>query len=332
MTSEASVQDDLILQGLTDRGTPLRRAWRFTTRFLRLQPGGAIGIVIIVIVGLGAAFAPQINTIGGGERSIRSVWQQEGFEAIERGETPERDIAGVNFVLQPPGPDWWLGTNRTGQDLWSRVVYGARPALMIGIGAVGVAIVVATALSLAMGFLKGVVDGLLLRIIEIIIAVPGILWLILFTTALDRSIPVLIFAIAFTFSPLTTLVLRGNVIQESASTYAESARVVGASSVRIMFRHILPNLLPLVIVNASIIIPAAILAEAGLSFLGLGLDPLIPSWGADIGPNARAYFQTAWWLPVFPGVALSLTVLAFNFLGDSLRDVLDPRLRGSGLV
>ena len=332
MTSEASVQDDLALQGLTERGTALGRAWTFTKRFIRLQPGGTIGIVIIVIVGLGAAFAPQINTIGAGERGIRSVWQQEAREAVERGETPEREVSGVNFVLQPPGPDWWLGTNRTGQDLWSRVVYGARPALMIGIGAVGVAIVVATALSLAMGFLKGVVDGLLLRVIEIIIAVPGILWLILFTTAFDRSIPVLIFAIAFTFSPLTTLVLRGNVIQESASTYAESARVVGASSVRIMFRHILPNLLPLVIVNASIIIPAAILAEAGLSFLGLGLDPLIPSWGADIGPNARAYFQTAWWLPVFPGLALSLTVLAFNFLGDSLRDVLDPRLRGSGLV
>ncbi len=321
MTSAAPVQEDLALQGLADQRTRLERAWAFTTRFLRLQPGGSIGIVIILIVGLGAAFAPELNTAGEGQRGIRSVWRDEG-----------REISGVNFVLQPPGPDWWMGTNRTGQDLWSRVVYGARPALMIGIGAVGVAIVVATALSLAMGFLKGIVDGLLLRIIEIIIAVPGILWLILFTTALDRSIPVLIFAIAFTFSPLTTLVLRGNVIQESASTYAESARVVGASSVRIMFRHILPNLLPLVIVNASIIIPAAILAEAGLSFLGLGLDPLIPSWGADIGPNARAYFQTAWWLPVFPGIALSLTVLAFNFLGDSLRDVLDPRLRGSGLV
>ena len=99
-----------------------------------------------------------------------------------------------------------------------------------------------------------------------------------------------------------------------------------------MLRHILPNLLPLAIVNASIIIPAAILAEAGLAFLGFGLPPPSPSWGADIGPNARAYFQTAWWLPVFPGIALSLTVLAFNFLGDSLRDVLDPRLRGSGLV
>ncbi len=320
MTSAPTVQDDLDLTGIDDRSA-IASAWAFVKRFVRLQPGGAIGIVIIMVIGLAAAFAPYINTAGEGERGIRSVWRDDG-----------REISGVNFVLQPPGPDWWLGTNRTGQDLWSRVVYGARPALMIGIGAVGVAIVVATSLSLAMGFLQGVVDGLLLRIIEVIIAVPGILWLILFTTALDRSIPVLIFAIAFTFSPLTTLVLRGNVIQESASTYAESARVVGASSMRIMFRHILPNLLPLAIVNASIIIPAAILAEAGLSFLGLGLDPLIPSWGADIGPNARAYFQTAWWLPVFPGLALSLTVLAFNFLGDSLRDVLDPRLRGSGLI
>jgi len=321
MTSATTVPDELGFGPLPDESTVLSRTWTFISRFVRLQPGGTLGIVIIVIVGLGAAFAPYLNTAGEGERGIRSVWRDDG-----------REISGVNFVLQPPGPDWWMGTNRTGQDLWSRVVYGARPALLIGIGAVGVAIVAAVTLSLAMGFLKGAVDALLLRLIEIIIAVPGILWLILFTTAVDRSVPVLVFAIAFTFSPLTTLVLRGNVIQESASTYAESARVVGASSVRIMFRHILPNLLPLAIVNASIIIPAAILAEAGLSFLGLGLDPLIPSWGADIGPNARAYFQTAWWLPVFPGVALSLTVLAFNFLGDSLRDVLDPRLRGSGLV
>ena len=312
--------------------SPLLGAWSFAKRFVRLQPGGTIGIIIIVIMGLVAAFAPHLNTIGAGESNIRAVWQKEARDAIERGETPERNVSEYTFVRQPPGRDWWMGTNRGAQDMWSRVVYGARPALMMGLGAVSVAIVVAATLSLAMGFLKGIVDGLLLRIMEIIIAVPGILWLILFTTALDRSIPVLIFAIAFTFSPLTTLVLRGNVIQESASTYAESARVVGASSIRIMFRHILPNLLPLVIVNASIIIPAAILAEAGLSFLGLGLDPQIPSWGADLGPRSRADFQVAWWLPVFPGLALSLTVLAFNFLGDSLRDVLDPRLRGSGLI
>ncbi len=319
--SETTVQEDLTYEALLDERSRASRMWTSTLRFIRLQPGGAFGIVIIVIVGTAAIFAPLLWTSGEGERSIRSVWRDEG-----------REISGINFVLQPPSSNWWLGTNRPGQDVWSRVIYGARPALMIGLGAVGIAIVAAGILSLAMGFMKGVVDALLLRVLEVIIAVPGILWLILLTTAVDRSITVLLFAIAFTFTPLTTLVLRGNVIQESASTYAESARVVGASSARIMFRHILPNLLPLAIVNASIIIPAAILAEAGLTFLGLGLDPLIPSWGVDIGPNARAYFQTAWWLPVFPGLALSMTVLAFNFLGDSLRDVLDPRLRGSGLV
>ena len=320
MTSAAATQDDLGLE-IPDRGTRLARSWTTIKRFIRLQPGGSISIIIILVVASAAIFAPYLNTAGEGERGIRSVWRDEG-----------REIQGVNFVLQPPSSDWWMGTNRTGQDLWSRVIYGSRPALMIGVGAVAVAIVAATTLSLTMGFMQGFVDAILLRLIEIIIAVPGIIWLLLFTTALGRGIPILVFAIAFTFSPLTTLVLRGNVIQEAASTYAESARVVGASSPRIMFRHILPNLLPLAIVNASIIIPAAILAEAGLTFLGLGLDPLIPSWGADIGPNARAYFQTAWWLPIFPGVALSLTVLAFNFVGDSLRDVLDPRLRGSGLV
>ena len=183
-----------------------------------------------------------------------------------------------------------------------------------------------------MGLLRGFVDAFLLRIIEAGIAVPGILWLILFTTAIDRSLPVLVVAVALAFAPLTTLVLRGNVLQEASTAYVEAARVIGASNVRIMVRHILPNLAPLAIVNASIIIPAAIMTEAGLSFLGFGLPPPAPSWGVDIGPSARAYFYVAWWLPVFPGLALSLTVLAFNFLGDTLRDVLDPRLRGSGLI
>ena len=283
-------------------------------RFIRLQPLGTFGIIFILIIVVAAIFAPWLNTTG------------EGRSRVER---PE----GVSsIILQGPGPNWWMGTNRGGLDVWSRVLYGTRPALMIGIGAVGISIVAATALALAMGYLKGAVDTLLSRLIEIIIAIPGLLWLILFTAAFERSVTVIMFAIAFIFTPLTTLVLRGNVIQEAASTYAESARVVGSSNLRIMFRHILPNLLPLAIVNASIIIPAAILAEAGLSFLGLGLDPTDPSWGVDIGPNSRAFLTRAPWLVVFPGAALALTVLAFNFLGDSIRDTLDPRLRGSGLI
>ncbi len=279
---------------------------RATWRFVRSQPLGAFGFTIILFVAIAAVFAPHLNTV-----------DPEAF--------------GRDF-LQGPSDDYWMGTNRKGQDLWSRVLYGTRPTLMIGIGAVGISMVVAVTLSLAAGHFKGFIDHLVSRLIEVLVAVPGLLWLILFTTAVDRSITTLMFAIAFTFTPLTTRVLRGNVIQESASTYAESARVVGASNLRIMFRHILPNLLPLAIVNASIIIPAAILSEAGLSFLGLGLEPGTPSWGVDLGPNARSYFASGWWLPVFPGLALSVTVLAFNFFGDSLRDVLDPRLRGSGLI
>ena len=289
-------------------------------RFVRLQPGGTFGIIFILLIVVAAIFAPHLKTIGEGERDVRRIAIAEGRQLDSTG------------YLQPPNSDWWLGTNSAGQDVWSRVIYGARPALLIGVGSVGIAMTVAVVLSLAMGFMKGFVDAFLLRLIETGIAVPGLVWLILFTTAIDRSLPVIMVAVALAFAPLTTLVLRGNVLQEAGTQYVEAARVIGASNLRIMAYHILPNLLPLAIVNASIIVPAAIMTEAGLAFLGFGLPPPSPSWGVDIGPSARAYFYLAWWLPVFPGIALSLTVLAFNFLGDSLRDVLDPRMRGSGLV
>ena len=318
MTRAATGQDDLGLAG--ERGAALSRRWRAATRFARLQPGGTFGIIVILAVVVAAIFAPYLKTIGDGERDVRRIAIAEGKQLDSTG------------YLQPPNSDWWFGTNSAGQDMWSRVIYGTRPTLIIGVGAVGIAMTVAIALALSMGFLRGFVDAFLLRILETGIAVPGLLWLILFTTALGRSLPVIVVAVSLAFAPLTTLVLRGNVLQEASTAYVEAARVIGASNARIMLRHILPNLLPLAIVNASIIIPAAIMAEAGLAFLGFGLPPPSPSWGVDIGPTARAYFYTAWWLPVFPGVALSLTVLAFNFLGDSLRDVLDPRLRGSGLV
>ena len=303
-----------------ERGPLPGRALRGAARFARLQPGGAFGGAVILLVVVAAIFAPHLKTIGEGERDVRRVALAQGKQLDSTG------------YLQPPDSIWWFGTNSAGQDVWSRVIYGTRPALFIGVGSVGIAMTVALTLALAMGFLKGFVDLILLRILETGIAVPGLLWLILFTTAIDRSLPVIMVAVALAFAPLTTLVLRGNVLQEASTAYVEAARVVGASNTRIMLRHILPNLLPLAIVNASIIIPAAIMTEAGLAFLGFGLPPPSPSWGVDIGPSARAYFYTAWWLPIFPGIALSLTVLAFNFLGDSLRDMLDPRLRGSGLV
>ena len=318
--TEALTEREFGLGPAEKQGTRLSRGLRASARFVRTQPGGAFGLAVILMVVVAAIFAPYLKTIGEGERDVRRI-------AIAQGK--QLDSTGY---LQPPNSDWWFGTSSAGQDMWSRVIYGARPALIIGAGSVGIAMTIAVALALAMGLLRGFVDAFLLRIIEAGIAVPGILWLILFTTAIDRSLPVLVVAVALAFAPLTTLVLRGNVLQEASTAYVEAARVIGASNLRIMVRHILPNLAPLAIVNASIIIPAAIMTEAGLSFLGFGLPPPAPSWGVDIGPSARAYFYVAWWLPVFPGLALSLTVLAFNFLGDTLRDVLDPRLRGSGLI
>lgn len=320
MTTATPGREDLGLGPALERGPVLARGGRAVWRFVRLQPGGTFGIIVILMVVVAAIFAPYLKTIGEGERDVRRIALAEGRQLDSTG------------YLQPPNSDWWFGTSSAGQDMWSRVIYGARPALIIGVGSVGIAMTVAVVLALAMGFLKGSVDAILLRLLETGIAMPGILWLILFTTAIERSLPVLVVAVALSFAPLTTLVLRGNVLQEASTAYVEAARVIGASNVRIMLRHILPNLLPLAIVNASIIVPAAIMAEAGLAFIGFGLPPPAPSWGVDIGPSARAYFYTAWWLPIFPGIALSLTVLAFNFLGDSLRDVLDPRLRGSGLI
>ncbi len=320
MTTATPGQEDLGLGPALERGAVLARGGRAAWRFARLQPGGLFGIIVILMVVVAAIFAPYLKTIGEGERDVRRIALAEGRQLDSTG------------YLQPPNSDWWFGTSSAGQDMWSRVIYGARPALIIGVGSVGIAMTVAVVLALAMGFLKGSVDAILLRLLETGIAMPGILWLILFTTAIERSLPVLVVAVALSFAPLTTLVLRGNVLQEASTAYVEAARVIGASNARIMLRHILPNLLPLAIVNASIIVPAAIMAEAGLAFIGFGLPPPAPSWGVDIGPSARAYFYTAWWLPIFPGIALSLTVLAFNFLGDSLRDVLDPRLRGSGLI
>ncbi len=320
MTQTASSPINPGLEPVAERGSALARGGRAAARFVRLQPGGTFGIVVIALVVTAAIFAPYLKTIGEGERDVRRI-------AIAQGK--QLDSTGY---LQPPNADWWFGTSSAGQDMWSRVIYGARPALFIGVGSVGIAMTIAMVLALAMGFMRGAVDAILLRILEIGLAIPGLIVLILVTTALGRSVPVLIVTVAMAFAPLTTLVLRGNVLQEASTAYVEAARVIGASNTRIMLRHILPNLLPLAIVNASIIIPAAIMTEAGLAFLGFGLPPPSPSWGVDIGPSARAYFYTAWWLPVFPGIALSLTVLAFNFLGDSLRDTLDPRLRGSGLI
>jgi ABC-type dipeptide/oligopeptide/nickel transport system permease subunit len=305
MAAAGHITDSLELQ---QRPALFRRGLQGLARFVRSQPLGTAGAVIIILLIAGSIFASELKTVDP--------------------KTFNRDAS----ALEAPSSDHFFGTDRSRRDMWSRVLYGGRPTLLIGFGAVAITMGVGIVLALAAGFLGGIVDTVISRLIEVIIAVPAILWLMMFVTAFDRSVQTLVLGVAFTFTPIAIRIFRGNVIQERSVAYVEAARVLGASGGRIMFRHILPNLSPLVIVVASITIPAAMLSEASLTFLGLGLEPGTPSWAQDLGGENSNYFRSAWWLPVFPGAALALAVLAFNFFGDSMRDVLDPRLRGSGLI
>ena len=305
MTAADDIADSLGLQ--VEQGL-VRRRLGTLRRFVRTQPLGTAGAVIIILLLVASIFASELKTVDP--------------------KTFNRDAS----ALEAPSSEHFFGTDRSRRDMWSRVLYGSRPTLLIGFGAVAITMVAGIVLALAAGFLGGVVDVIISRLIEVVIAVPAILWLLMFTTAVDRSVQTLMVGVAFIFTPIAIRLFRGNVIQERSIAYVEAARVIGASEGRIMFRHILPNLAPLIIVAASITIPAAMLAEASLTFLGLGLEPGTPSWAQDLGGENSNYFRSAWWLPVFPGAALALAVLAFNFFGDSLRDVLDPRLRGSGII
>ncbi len=296
-----AVNTEYLPPELTRLGRWRRSSWHFT----RTQPFGAAGLAVIAVMTALAVFAPLIA-------------QHDPTDF-------SRDI------LAEPSSDHFFGTTRQGRDIFSRVLYGGRVSLGIGLSTVIVSLLGGTLLGLIAGYLKGPADLLLSRAAEVIISLPAIIFALVLATALGKGISTLIIAISVIFTPPIFRIMRGAVLQESAQQYVEAARVVGASQMRIILRHLLPNLAGLMIITASATLPAAILTEAGLSFLGVGVKVAEPSWGGDLGGQARQFFVQAWWIAVFPGLALSLTVLAFNLLGDSLRDVMDPRLRGSGL-
>lgn len=284
--------------------TRVARARRTVWRFMRYQPLGAFSLVVIVIIAGAAAFAPFL--------------------------APDSPTQFSREILRDPSAEHIMGTNRQGIDIYSRVLYGGRISLGIGIATVGVSLVGGTLLGLIAGHLHGPVDLLLSRLAELVMTLPAIVFALALATALGRGTQTVVLAISIIFTPPIFRIMRGGVLQETSKPYVEAASVIGASRVRIIFRHILPNLAGLMIVVGSATLPAAILTEAGLSFLGLGVGVGEPSWGGDLGGDARQYFTDAWWIAIFPGAALSLTVLVFNLLGDSMRDVLDPRLRGTG--
>ncbi|MDI6638850.1 MAG: ABC transporter permease [Bacillota bacterium] len=228
--------------------------------------------------------------------------------------------------LSPPSAAHWLGTDDLGRDILSRIIFGARVSLQVGILAVALALVAGTFLGIIAGYYGGFLDNLIMRIMDVMLAFPSVLLAIAIVAIMGPSLGNAMIAIGIVSIPVYARIVRSSTLQVKASEYVEAARALGGSDVRIIFRHVLPNCMAPLIVQASLGIATAILDAAGLSFLGLGAQPPTPEWGAMLS-GGRAFLRIAPWVTAFPGIAIVLLVMGFNMFGDGLRDALDPRLK-----
>ena len=227
--------------------------------------------------------------------------------------------------LAPPSSDHWMGTDDLGRDVLSRVLYGARVSLAVGFVAVGIATVVGTSVGLAAGYAGGRLDTLLMRLVDIVLCFPTFFLILMVIAFLQPSLTNVMAVIGLTAWPSLARLVRGECLTIREREFVQAARGLGLSRARILLVHILPNVLGPIIVTATLGVGSAVLTESALSFLGLGVQPPTPSWG-NILTSGKDYLHIAWWLSVFPGLAVLVTVLAYNLLGEGLRDVLDPRL------
>jgi len=233
----------------------------------------------------------------------------------------------ADAILQGPSRVHLLGTDENGRDVLSRVAYGARVSLTVGFASVALGIAVATVLGMVSGFFGGWVDGVLQRFVDVLMAFPTFVLILLLAGLLGASERNTIFAIALVLIAGASRVVRGQVLSVKANPYIEAARVVGASRMRILLRHVFPNIFAVIVVICSINIGFAIITEAALSFLGLGVPPPTPEWGSMVSGTSAAYLAQAPWIVAAAASVLGITVFAFNMFGDALRDILDPRLR-----
>ena len=236
-------------------------------------------------------------------------------------------VGDASDGLQAPGLVHWLGTDDQGRDVLTRVFYGARLSLSVAVISVGIGLVAGVTIGLVAGYAGGVVDLLLMRVIDALLSFPALLLAISITAALGPQIQNAMIAIGVVSIPVYARLTRGQVLSLREREYVTAARAIGVTPGRIALQHILPNMANTLIVQATLTTAFAILQEAVLSFLGLGAQPPAPSWGQDINYNQRYITNFIWWGTVGPGVAIFLAVFAFNFLGDALRDWLDPQFR-----
>jgi peptide/nickel transport system permease protein len=234
------------------------------------------------------------------------------------------DIAATRHL--PPSLDHLMGTDRFGRDVFTRVLYGARISLSIGFIAVTIAVSLGTVIGAVSGYFGGAVDTALMRSVDLLISFPRLVLLIAVIALFEPSLSLVIVVLGLTLWPSSARIVRGEVLSLREREYVEAARALGLSAPRIIFRHIVPNVMGPVIVAATLGLGNIILIEAGLSFLGMSVPPPLPSWGNMIN-GGRQHLVQAWWVTTFPGLAIVMTVIAFNLIGDGLRDALDPRLR-----
>jgi len=277
---------------------PSRTFLADTWRRLRRTPGAVIGAVVVAVIVLAAIFAPF----------------------VARADPLGQDLSQQALA---PGPHHLFGTDKLGRDIFSRIVYGSRISIRIGFVAVGLAITLGTGIGLVAGYVRGRLDNVLMGAMDVMLAFPSIILAIGITTVLGPSINNLMIAVGIVYVPQYARLARSSVLAVSGLEYVEAARAIGSGTPAILLRHILPNILAPLLVQATLGVATAELEAAGLSYLGLGARPPTPEWGAMLN-DARDYWLAAPWALIFPGLSITALVLGFNLLGDGLRDALDP--------
>ena len=297
MAASATTADAAARTARMVHESPRRAAMR---RFMHHRTA-MLGLVVVIAFILVAVFAPLIAH----DRPDATSW---------------------SLIRKAPSWAHWMGTDENGRDVFSRVVYGARASLLAGVVAVTIAAGIGVPVGLVAGFVGGLTDALISRLVDAMLAVPFLILAIALAAFLGPSLTNAMIAIGVAAAPVFVRVARGAALDVSTNDYVEAARALGNPPWRVAMRHVLPNIIPPVLVQCTLALATAIIAEASLSFLGLGQQPPAPSWGSMLN-SAQQFLTQAPWLAIFPGAAIFFAVLSFNLVGDGLRDALDPRRR-----